>query len=70
MPDMDTLTTWLKAERGRQKALAAALGINQAAISQWTRVPADRLIAVERATGISRDRLRPDLFAPQTGAAE
>ena len=43
--------------------LARDLGISLAAVSKWHRVPEDRLIEVERATGISRCKLRPDLFA-------
>lgn len=34
------------------------------AISQWKRVPADRVIDVETLTGISRHNLRPDVFGP------
>lgn len=43
-------------------ALARALGIAQPSVSGWARVPADRLAAVETATGVSRSILRPDLF--------
>jgi TorA maturation chaperone TorD len=48
---------------GGVRALARALGISQPAISSWKRVPSDRLVAVEAATGIPRAELRPDLFA-------
>ncbi len=47
---------------GSVRALARALGISQPAISSWKRVPADRVIAIELATGIPRAELRPDLF--------
>lgn len=50
-------------------ALAAVLGITAQALSQWTRVPAHRVIAVEAATGIHRARLRPDLYPPENVAA-
>lgn len=56
------LTEWMKAVRGRAGKLADSLGITHAAIPQWREVPADRLIAVEKLTGISRQVLRPDLF--------
>lgn len=46
-------------------ALARALGISQPAVSNWQRVPADRVIAVEAYTGIGRARLRPDLYPDQ-----
>lgn len=44
-------------------ALARKLGIAQPSVSQWSRVPADRVTAVEVATGVARSELRPDLFA-------
>lgn len=42
--------------------LARRLGISQPSVSNWERVPADRVISVETATGIARTVLRPDLF--------
>jgi len=42
--------------------LARRLGISQPSVSNWIRVPAERVIAVEAATGIARDKLRPDLY--------
>jgi DNA-binding transcriptional regulator YdaS (Cro superfamily) len=42
--------------------LADRLGITAQAVSQWDEVPPLRVIAVERATGISRSELRPDLY--------
>jgi DNA-binding transcriptional regulator YdaS (Cro superfamily) len=61
---MEHLTSWLNAQRGRRGELAAFLKITSGALSQWTQVPADRAIAVEMATGISRHVLRPDVFGP------
>ena len=51
---------------GGVRALARKLGITPQAISQWKRVPAERVLAVERATGgtIARTALRPDLYPP------
>jgi len=43
--------------------LARRIGIAQPSVSNWDRVPADRVIAVENATGIPRMQLRPDLFS-------
>jgi TorA maturation chaperone TorD len=43
-------------------ALAHKIGISQPSISNWSRVPAERLLAVEAATGVSRATLRPDLY--------
>ena len=43
-------------------ALARALGVSQPAVSTWRRIPAERVLAVEAATGVSRTALRPDLY--------
>lgn len=43
-------------------ARALAGGITPQAVSQWKRVPAGRVIDVERVTGVRRHRLRPDLY--------
>lgn len=51
-------------ERGRQISLARALEITPGAVSQWDRVPAERVLDIERLTGISRHDLRPDLYGP------
>ncbi len=50
-------------------ALARKIGIAQPSVSNWNRVPADRVIAVEATTGVPRMVLRPDLYGPQSGAA-
>jgi DNA-binding transcriptional regulator YdaS (Cro superfamily) len=42
--------------------IAKALGITTQAISQWKRVPAERVSQVSEATGIPVQDLRPDLF--------
>jgi TorA maturation chaperone TorD len=43
-------------------ALARALGISQPSVSNWQRVPAERVIAIEALTGVPRAHLRPDLY--------
>jgi TorA maturation chaperone TorD/DNA-binding transcriptional regulator YdaS (Cro superfamily) len=43
--------------------LARKIGIAQPSVSNWTRVPAQRVIAVEGATGVPRKVLRPDLYS-------
>lgn len=55
---------------GGNTGLARAMGggITPQAISQWKQVPAERVLDVERATGVSRHDLRPDLY-PAPGAA-
>jgi len=52
-------------QAGSMRKLALALGISTQAVSCWWRVPASRALDVERATGISRYRLRPDVFGEQ-----
>jgi TorA maturation chaperone TorD len=42
--------------------LARRIGISQPSVSNWSRVPAERVLAVEAATGISRTILRPDIY--------
>lgn len=46
---------------GSVKRLAKLLGLTSPAVSMWQRVPGDRVLAVEAATGVSRYKLRPDL---------
>lgn len=51
------------AKRGAKAFIAAQLKITHAAVQQWgSRVPADRVVDVERITGIPREALRPDLY--------
>ena len=43
-------------------SLARKIGIAQPSVSNWSRVPAERVLTVEAVTGVSRVELRPDLF--------
>ncbi len=43
-------------------ALALKIGISQPSVYNWSRVPADRVVAVEAVTGVTRAVLRPDLY--------
>lgn len=50
---------------GSQTKLAQAIGSTQGHISQWLRrgkVPAEKVLPIERATGVARHLLRPDVF--------
>jgi TorA maturation chaperone TorD len=42
--------------------LARRIGISQPSVSNWTRVPAERVLTVEAVTGVTRAILRPDLY--------
>lgn len=56
--------TGMEAVRDRMPLarLARELGITRGAVAQWEKVPAERLGAVARVTGIQPNILRPDLF--------
>lgn len=49
-------------------ALGRKLGISGEAIMQWNMVPPRRVLEVEKATGISRFLLRPDIYPPSEAA--
>lgn len=42
--------------------MARGLGIKQPSVSSWAKVPADRVLAIEALTGVTRTALRPDLY--------
>lgn len=54
----------LFARRGAITRIATELGISTAAVSQWRRVPDDRVIDVARILGVETHLLRPDLTEP------
>jgi TorA maturation chaperone TorD len=47
---------------GGVSELARRIGISQPSVSNWDRIPAERVVAVEAATGVARGVLRPDLY--------
>ena len=47
---------------GGVSELARRIGISQPSVSNWDKVPAERVLAVEDASGVERMRLRPDLY--------
>ena len=55
---------------GGVSELARQLGISQPSVSNWTRIPAERVVAVEAATNVDRAVLRPDLYGDGEIAAE
>lgn len=48
------------------RELARRIGVSYQAIQQWKSVPAHQIIAVEAATGVPREELRPDLYREQS----
>ena len=60
------ITTWRKANGITQAQLGEMLGVGDAAVTKWEkgRVPAERVLDVERVTRVPRYRIRPDLYPP------
>lgn len=50
--------------------LARRLGIAQPSVSNWARVPSERVISVESLTGVPRVVLRPDLYGERQMAID
>ena len=62
---MNPITCALEAAGLSQTELASLISVTPQAVNQWVRtgrVPAERCMAVEQATGVSRHLLRPDVF--------
>ena len=55
---------------GGVSELARQLGIAQPSVSNWTRIPAERVITVESLTNVPRNILRPDLYGGQETISE
>lgn len=53
---------------GGPSSLSRKIGISPQAIGQWRQIPAERVLDVERITGISRHDLRPDIYGPAPAA--
>jgi len=53
---------------GSQSAMARLLKVTQGAVSKWVSgrrpLAAEHVLAVEAKTGVSRYRLRPDIYGP------
>ena len=59
---------------GSQTELARRIGVQQAHVWNWLnrskgKVPGEYAIPIERATGVSRHELRPDLYPIDEGRA-
>lgn len=65
LPTMIDIVTKAAEKAGGVVALARELGIKHTALYSWNRVPAERVLDVERISGISRHDLRPDIFGPE-----
>ena len=47
---------------GSAASLARFLNVSRAAVCHWQRVPFKHLKTIEDATGIPRERMRPDIY--------
>lgn len=58
------LRTSLKSQGFNLGKLANAVGVDKATVTRWfqRRIPAERVLDVERITGLSRQILRPDIY--------
>lgn len=56
---------------GSQSAFARLCGVSQPTVWKWLqsakRLPAEQVLKVEAATGVSRHELRPDIYPRETG---
>lgn len=59
---MNTLLAKCAEAAGGIARLADALGMKHQSFYSWKRIPAERVLELERVTGISRHVLRPDLY--------
>ena len=56
------------AKYGGKKGLGALLGVTKQAVIGWVdrdRVPAKRVLELEKLSGVSRHELRPDIYGPR-----
>lgn len=69
MADKDAALEKAIKATGTGNELAQRIGVTPQALSQWDRVPPLRVLDVERASGVSRYELRPDLYPLEKASA-
>lgn len=55
---------------GGPSHVARLIGKKHSTISEWSRVPAEHVAAVAKASGIAPSVIRPDVFGPIVGLAD
>ena len=64
---MTAITAAIK-KMGKLANLAEAIGVTPQAVRKWkkeNKLPAERVLSVEKITGVPRHELRPDLYPPE-----
>lgn len=64
-PNPDAALQRAISEAGGHSALGRRLDVSREVVAQWVRrrrVPAERVLSIERETGVPRHELRPDLY--------
>lgn len=59
------ITKQAVAQSGGSSKLSEVLGISRQAIDQWIVIPPKHVLRVEQTSGISRYRLRPDIYGEE-----
>ena len=59
---LDPIVQYFMRDRGNAYKLAKALNISPQAVYQWERTPVSKVLEVSEITGISRHKLRPDIY--------
>ena len=64
LPDDPRAVAWRKAQAlaGGNRHLARHFGISSPAVAQWKICPPERVLEIERLSGMPRYELRPDVF--------
>ena len=70
MKHRDPALNEIYAIHGLASKLARELGISRAAVCAWQKVPIRHLREVARISGISKAKLRPDIFDEEDVAAQ
>jgi len=47
---------------GTRYRLSQLVGVVPSSVLRWTKIPAGRIVQVEKVTGVPREVLRPDLY--------
>lgn len=71
MTETNPLKALVKARGLKLIDLSRGLGVDKATVTRWAqkRIPAERVVEIERVTGIPRHDLRPDLYPVEQESA-